>query len=75
LVTFLYGGLIWGIFPYFFPRERISWEGHLMGLLSGVILAIYFRKSGPQRPKYEWEDEEEEDDNDVIENGQFPAER
>lgn len=63
LVTFLYGGLIWGIFPQFFPVKRISWESHLMGLLAGLILAIYFRKSGPQRKMYEWENEEEEEEN------------
>ncbi|MBN1199650.1 MAG: rhomboid family intramembrane serine protease [Bacteroidales bacterium] len=63
LVTFLYGGLIWGVFPQFFPKERISWEGHLMGLLAGTILAIYFRKQGPQRPSYDWEDDDF-DDND-----------
>lgn len=61
LVTFLYGGLIWGIFPQLFPVQRISWESHLMGLLAGLILAFYFRKSGPQRKIYEWEDEEEDD--------------
>lgn len=62
LVAFLYGGLIWGIFPQLFPGERISWEGHLMGLLAGTVLAIYFRRTGPQRRRYEWEDEEDDDD-------------
>lgn len=62
LVTFLYGGLIWGIFPQFFPAQRISWESHLMGLLAGIVLAIYFRKSGPQRKKYEWEDEDSDNE-------------
>ncbi|MBC8316118.1 MAG: rhomboid family intramembrane serine protease [Bacteroidetes bacterium] len=62
IVAFLYGGLIWGVFPQFFPQEKISWEGHLMGLLAGTILAIYFRKIGPQRPHFEWEDEENDDD-------------
>lgn len=60
LVTFLYGGLIWGIFPQFFPVQRISWESHLMGLLAGLVLAFYFRKSGPQRKIYEWEDEDDD---------------
>jgi len=64
LVTFLYGGLIWGIFPQFFPVKRISWESHLMGLLAGLILATYFRKSGPQRKMYDWEIEEEEENPD-----------
>jgi membrane associated rhomboid family serine protease len=61
LITFLYGGLIWGIFPQFFPKMNISWESHLMGILSGIALALYYRRSGPQRARYDWEDEEEED--------------
>jgi len=62
LVIFLYGSLVWGVFPQFFPREHISWESHLMGFVSGVILAVWFRKSGPQRKVYEWEDETDDDD-------------
>ena len=58
LTAFLYGGMVWGVFPQFFPRERISWESHLMGLLAGLILSIYYRKSGPQRKIFEWEDDE-----------------
>ena len=64
LIAFLYGGLVWGIFPQLFPHQPISWESHLMGLLSGAILAIYYRKSGPQREEYVWNDEEEEDNDD-----------
>lgn len=64
LVTFLYGGMVWGVFPEFFPNQRISWESHLMGFLIGLILAIYYRNSGPQRKIYTWEKEEEEDDDD-----------
>ncbi len=61
-VAFLYGSLIWGIFPELFPEKNISWEGHLMGMLAGVIFAIYFRKQGPQKRQYSWEFEEEEED-------------
>jgi membrane associated rhomboid family serine protease len=62
IVVFLYGSLIWGIFPEFFPQERISWESHLYGLVAGVVLAFYYRKEGPQRKKYSWEFEDEEDE-------------
>jgi len=62
LVIFLYGSLIWGVFPQFFPREHISWESHFMGFMSGIILAFWFRKSGPQRKVYEWDDEPGDED-------------
>lgn len=56
MVIFLYGSLIWGVFP---TKEPISWEGHLFGLLAGIISAISFRKTGPQATKYKYELEEE----------------
>ena len=71
LIAFLYGGLVWGIFPQLFPHQPISWESHLMGLLSGTILAFYYRKSGPQRKVYEWENEDN-DDSDTDDTG-FPG--
>lgn len=63
IITFLYGSMIWGVFPEFFPEKNISWESHLMGLLAGVILAVFFRKDGPQPKEYEWEDEDDDLDN------------
>jgi membrane associated rhomboid family serine protease len=69
LVTFLYGSMVWGIFPDFFPERNISFESHFWGMATGTILAFYFRKIGPQRPKYDWEDEE--DDNDQSNQGYF----
>ncbi len=62
LIAFLYGGLVWGIFPQLFPHQPISWESHLMGLLAGAVLAVYYRNSGPRRKVYDWENEEEEDE-------------
>jgi membrane associated rhomboid family serine protease len=77
LISFLYGGMVWGVFPQFFPQERISWESHLMGLLAGTILAIYYRKSGPQRKIYDWEEEDDDEDStgqdDSGENDPFPG--
>jgi len=63
LVTFLYGGMVWGIFPI---RPGMSWEGHLWGSVAGIILAFYFKNEGPQKKKYSWdlEEEEEHDDGD-----------
>ena len=55
-IVFLYGSMIWGIFP---TQPRVSWQGHLSGLIVGIILAIVYRKQGPQRPKYQFEIEKE----------------
>lgn len=55
-VAFVYGSMIWGIFP---TESHVSWEGHLSGLVTGIILAIVFRKLGPQAPKYQYEIEKE----------------
>jgi len=56
LVVFLYGSLVWGMFPGFYMD--ISWESHMMGFVSGIILAIWYRKEGPQAPVYTWLEEE-----------------
>jgi len=61
IVTFLYGGIVWGVFP---GQKGISWESHLFGGIAGIIAAFIFRKIDPQK-KYDWEDEE--DDFDVNE--------
>ena len=61
-ITFLYGSMVWGVFPDFLPEKNISWESHLMGGIAGIILAVYYRKDGPQPKKYDWGDEGEEDE-------------
>lgn len=61
LVTFLYGSFIWGIFPGFSIKERISWESHLMGAVAGIVLAFGYKDVGPQKKIYEWPEEDEED--------------
>lgn len=40
-VFLLYGGIIFGILP---QSGRISWEGHLFGFISGVIVARMMRR-------------------------------
>ncbi len=61
IVVFMYGSLIWGILPY---DLRISWESHLVGGVSGLGIALFYRGYGPPSTKKEWpeEDEEEEDE-------------
>jgi membrane associated rhomboid family serine protease len=56
LVTFIYGGLIWGVLP---GMKGISWESHLFGGITGIFIAFVFRKEDPYI-KYDWEKEEEE---------------
>lgn len=55
-VAFLYGGMIWGVFK---TSERISWEGHLSGMVIGYILALIYVNEGPVAPKYQYEIEKE----------------
>ena len=73
VVVFLYGSMIWYVFPV---KDKMSWEGHLSGLIVGLIFAIYFRRSIPQPKKYEWEREDYNEEDDPFlkhfdENGNF----
>ncbi|MCT4616343.1 MAG: rhomboid family intramembrane serine protease [Marinifilaceae bacterium] len=43
LIVIFYGGLIWGIFPGSF---MVSWEGHLCGAVTGMLLAYSFKDKG-----------------------------
>ena len=70
LVAFVYGEMVWGIFPGF--RLEISWESHMLGAAAGVIMAVWYRAEGPQRPVPFYE-REEEDESDDEENEAEPA--
>jgi membrane associated rhomboid family serine protease len=59
LIVFLYGSMVWGLFPGVY--KNVSWESHMLGFFSGVLLAVCFRNQGPQKPVYEWMEEEEEE--------------
>jgi hypothetical protein len=52
--------MVWGLFPGVY--KNVSWESHMLGFFSGVVLALWFRKEGPQQPVYEWLDEDENED-------------
>jgi membrane associated rhomboid family serine protease len=58
IVFFLYGGMIWGIFP---TRPGVSFESHLVGAIIGVTLAVLLRDYDAYLPekKYSWEEDED----------------
>ena len=56
-VIFLYGSLVWGLFPI---DIKVSFEAHVFGFIAGIILAIYYRKEGPQKVEHHWEEDEED---------------
>ena len=58
LVVFIYGSMIWGIFPY---DWKISYESHLSGALVGVLLSRYYKQENATfiKKKTQWEIEEE----------------
>jgi membrane associated rhomboid family serine protease len=60
LVCFMYGALVWGVFPI---ESRVSWETHLAAAVIGIALAVLLRSLDiPPRRRYSWEDEESDPD-------------
>ncbi|WP_242155274.1 rhomboid family intramembrane serine protease [Aestuariivivens sediminis] len=53
VVVFLYGSMVWYTIPI---EEGISWEGHLSGLLVGLLFALLFKKTIAKPKKYDWEE-------------------
>ena len=62
LVIFLYGSIIWGLYPKYAIENHISWEGHLAGFIMGIALSIVYRKEGPQREADEDDDDDLDDE-------------
>ncbi|MHB9056328.1 MAG: rhomboid family intramembrane serine protease [Paludibacteraceae bacterium] len=63
IVVFLYGNNVWHLFPWQ-KSDPVSWEGHLAGAISGLILSVVYRKQGPQKPVPIWDEDEENEDED-----------
>ena len=60
VVFFLYGSMIWGIFP---NEPGISYESHFFGAMLGILLAILLRNYDANLPEkeYHWEEDDEDD--------------
>lgn len=75
LVVFWYGSLVWGLLPFDF---EVSFEAHISGALSGVVLAIIYRHEGPENEQVEEEEgngpEEELPEKAEIQVERFPKE-
>jgi membrane associated rhomboid family serine protease len=71
IVVFLYGSMFWGIFPI---KPEISWESHLWGALSGLLLAYFYRHQGPKRPVPAWQNEMEDNEDNEDEEWMQPDE-
>jgi membrane associated rhomboid family serine protease len=56
LVGFLYGSMVWGVLPI---RPHMSWEMHLSGALTGLLLAVLYRRwDRIPLVRYAWEDDD-----------------
>ena len=64
LIIFLYGSMIWGFFPEFFPEQRISWQAHFTGAIVGVVFALFFHHHAPKGKQY-FEDEDDDEEIDI----------
>lgn len=57
LTLFYYGGMLSGLVP---DTPGISWQAHVAGVLTGLVLAVLFRKTDrPPVRVYDWEFEDD----------------
>ncbi|MGD9484728.1 rhomboid family intramembrane serine protease [Streptomyces sp. TRM70308] len=45
-VLLLYGSILWGVLP---TSSGVSWQGHLFGLVGGVLAAFWLRRTPARR--------------------------
>jgi membrane associated rhomboid family serine protease len=57
LVVFLYGSLVWGLFPL---DVTISFESHIYGAIVGLVISLFYKNQGPQREIPQWVNEDDE---------------
>ncbi|MEO5788593.1 MAG: rhomboid family intramembrane serine protease [Gelidibacter sp.] len=63
MIIFLYGSMIWYVFPI---KDGMSWEGHLGGLITGLLFAVIFRKSIAKPERYVWQEPSYNEDDDPF---------
>ncbi len=63
VVVFIYGSMIWYIFPV---KENVSWEGHLAGLITGISFAFLINSKLHIPKRYYWEQDGYKQENDPF---------
>ena len=63
LVIFIYGSMFWYVFPI---KENISWEGHLSGLITGIVFSLVFTKTSWNATRFDWEKSDYDSDLDPF---------
>lgn len=62
-VIFVYGSLVMYALPI---QDDISWEGHLSGLIAGLVFALIYKREIAEPKKYAWEKEDYNEDEDEF---------
>ncbi len=57
ITVFLYGSMVWGVLPI---KPGVSWEGHLFGAITGLIISIAFANKKPLQEISEKKEQKEE---------------
>nr|BFF38387.1 hypothetical protein BACY1_01920 [Tenacibaculum mesophilum] len=58
ITIFLYGSMVWYVLPI---KEGMSWEGHLSGLITGIVLALLYKNKGIIKERFEFSKTEFDD--------------
>lgn len=76
IVVFLYGSLVWGLYPKYAIENNISWEGHLSGFVMGIVLAFFYKNEvvslGNGDENGNGNESEDDDDDDIDPETQKP---